>query len=303
MFSLEFIENTLSLIIRLSLPLVLVALSSTLSELSGIISLGTEGFMLIGAFLGAFGSYITGNAVLGMVIGVVGTSIFGFIFSVLCVKYKANQTVCGVGLNLFALGLTSFLTFLVWNQEGSSVRVEQVPMINIPILNKIPILNILFKNRSLIFYLTLIICIIIYYVVNKTKYGLRLKGISEKPLAVRSVGVDTYKYRYVCLIISGALAGLGGVYLSISANSLFVNNITAGRGFLGVAANIFGGWSVLGSIFASFIFGIAQAIRFLVGGFSVPDQIVQIIPYAVTLIALIIFGNKKSAPKGLGDMS
>ncbi len=297
-FSIE----TLLMIIRLSIPLIMVALSSTLSELCGIISLGTEGLMLIGAFGAVVGSYISGNPYIGLLSGITFGILFSILFSILCIKFKANQTVCGVGLNLFSYGFTSVGTYIIWQQEGISAKVEQLPLISIPFFKDIPLIGVLFEKQSPVFYIVIIIIFLIYYVIKYTKIGLRLKAISDYPLAVRSVGVNVTKYRYVSMAIAGGLAGLGGSYLSIVQNNVFVNGMTAGRGFLGVAANIFGGWTILGSVNSSFIFAFAQAIRFNLIGFRIPDQFIQMIPYIITIIALVIFGNRKTAPKALGKI-
>ncbi|WP_312645566.1 ABC transporter permease [Hydrogenoanaerobacterium sp.] len=295
-----FSMNTLLLILRLAVPIILVALSSTISELGGIISLGTEGMMLIGAFGAVAGSYFTNSGWLGMLIGAASSAAIALFYGLLCVRFKANQTVCGVGLNLFGLGATAVGTFLIWGQEGISAQVTQLPNITIPLLSDIPVLGKLFKNQSPILYLTFALAGIAWYIIRYTKTGLRLRAVSAHPIAVRSVGVNVEKYRYAALAISGALAGIGGGFLSIVQNNVFVNNMTAGRGFLGVAANIFGGWSPIGSLGSSFIFAAAQSVRFNMLEAQIPDQFVQMLPYAITIIALILFGKRVKSPKALG---
>lgn len=295
-----FSVDTLLMIIRLAIPLILVAFSSTLSELAGIISLGTEGLMLVGAFGAVVGVYFSSIPVVGLFSGMFFGAVFAMLFAILCIRFKANQTVCGVGLNLFAQGFTAVGTYIIWGQEGISAKVGQLNLVNIPILKDIPFLRIFFRNQSPVLYITIIICFLGWYILKYTKTGLRLKAISDDPLAVKSVGINTKKYKYLSMIIVGALAGLGGSYLSIVQNNVFVNNMVAGRGFLGVAANIFGGWTPLGSVGSSFIFAIAQAVRFNMVGLKIPDQFVQMMPYIITILALVFFGNRKQAPKALG---
>lgn len=297
-----FSADTFLMIIRLAIPLILVSLSSTLSELSGIISLGTEGLMLMGAFGAVVGTYFTESPILGIIFGMILTAIFALIFAILCIKFKANQTVCGVGLNLFSQGFTAFGTFIIWGQEGISAKVTQLNLISIPFLKNIPGIGILFKNQSPVLYITAIFAGLIWYVLKYTKTGLRLKAISDDPIAANSVGINTKKYKYVSMLLVGCLAGLGGSYLSIVQNNVFVNNMVAGRGFLGVAANIFGGWTPLGSVGSSFIFAIAQAIRFNLVGLKIPDQFIQMVPYLITILALIFLGNRKQSPKALGKV-
>lgn len=290
------------MVIRLAIPLIMVALSSTLSELVGIISLGTEGLMLIGAFGAVVGTYYTSNPIFGMLFAIIFSVGLALFFGILCIKFKANQTVCGVGLNLFSQGFTAVGTYIIWSQEGISSKVKQLSLISVPFLKNIPIIGVLFNNQSPIFYLVIIISILMWYIIKYTKTGLRLKAISDYPLAARSVGINVNKYRYISMAIAGGLAGIGGAYLSIVQNNVFVNNMTAGRGFLGVAANIFGGWSIIGSIASSFIFAIAQAFRFNLLGLNIPDQFVQMIPYIITILALVLFGNRATSPKALGKM-
>jgi simple sugar transport system permease protein len=295
------IDNLL-LILRLATPLMLVSLSSTISERAGIISLGTEGLMLMGAFGAVFGSHLSGSGGIGILSGMAFGAAAAGMFAVLCIRYKSNQTVCGVGLNLFAAGFTAVLTSIVWQREGASLQVQQLSTVTVPVLNKIPGLGRLFTNQSPIIYITILLVILAWYVMKYTRIGLRFNAISMHPVAARSVGVPVLKYQYIALLVSGALAGLGGGYLSIVQNSFFVKNMTAGRGFLGVAANIFGGWTPHGSAGASFIFAFAQSVRFNMLGMNVPDQFVQMLPFAITLIALILFGKRSKAPDALGKI-
>ena len=295
------IDNML-LIFRLATPLMLVSLSSTISERAGVISLGTEGLMLMGAFGAVFGSHISGSGLVGILSGMIFGAASAGIFALLCIYYKSNQTVCGVGLNLFSTGFTAVATYIIWQREGASGQVQQLALVTVPLLNRIPGLGRFFTNQSPVIYVTIIIVILAWYVMKYTKVGLRFTAISMHPVAARSVGVPVLKYQYTALLISGALAGLGGGFLSIVQNSIFVKGMTAGRGFLGVAANIFGGWTPLGSAGASFVFAFAQSVRFNMLGTNVPDQFVQMLPYAITIIALILFGKRSKAPDALGKI-
>jgi len=301
LFNLFSIDNAL-LILRLATPLILVSLSSTISERAGVVSLGTEGLMLMGAFGAVFGSWMSGNGVVGIISGMLFGSAAAGIFAILCIRYKSNQTVCGVGLNLFSTGFTAVATYIIWQKEGASSQVRQLGTVTIPLLNRIPGLGRFFTNQSPVIYITILLVVLAWYVMKYTKIGLRFCAISMHPVAARSVGVPVLKYQYAALLISGALAGLGGGFLSIVQNSIFVKNMTAGRGFLGVAANIFGGWTPLGSAGASFIFAFAQSVRFNMLGTNVPDQFVQMLPYAITIIALILFGKRSKAPDALGKI-
>ena len=210
--------------------------------------------MLIGSFAGAVGSYFTGSALAGTVISVVLGAVMGWIYGLFCLKWKAQQSVVGVGVNLFASGITAVMLKAIWNTEGMSGSVPSISNITVPGLCKVPVLGAFFSEQSPYLYLTLLITLGVWVVFYKTKYGLRYRAIGDQPFAVQTAGVDVNRYRYVAMMTAGAIAGLGGSYLSISQNNLFVIDMVAGRGFMGLAANIFGGWQPLGSLGAGMVF-------------------------------------------------
>ncbi|MFL8906263.1 ABC transporter permease [Helcococcus kunzii] len=305
MENIDFILELLYLSVNLAIPLILGALCGTIAERSGVILLGVEGLMLFGSFFGVLGVHITGIPWLGVLLALVVGAIAGLIYAIFALKFRAQQSVVGVGINLLGSGLTAVLLKIVWNKEGMSSTVKPVPNITIPLLNKIPIIGRLFDNQSPFIYITIIIVLLTWFVMYKTKYGLRVRAIGENPYAAQTSGISVNKYRYVALIISGAIAGLAGAYLSISQNNLFVTDMVAGRGFMGLAANIFGGWNPLGSVAASFIFSIAQAVRFKFIDYQIPTHLISMLPYVTTLIVLTIVGIKSkssSAPAGLGKL-
>lgn len=297
----EQIVNILSITLQIFIPIALAAIAGAISERSGVINLGLEGMMLIGAFAGAYGSYKTGNPFLGVLIAVFLCSLMGLLHGFFCIKLKAHQSVIGVGINIFSSGLTAVLLKLIWSNEGMSPIVNTLPNVTIPVLDKIPILRSFFTNQSIFLYVTIFIAILAYIIIYKTKYGLRLRAIGDNPQAAQTAGINIHLYRYVAVIISGIIAGLGGSYLSISLNNLFVKDMVAGRGFMGLAANIFGGWHPIGSLIASFIFSIAQAFRFSLTSLNIPNQFVEMIPYVVTLIVLVVAKRKSKAPEALGE--
>ena len=242
------INNFLALTLQLSVPIILGALCGTIAERGGVVMLGVEGMMLIGSFAGAVGSYFTGSALAGAVISVVLGAVMGWIYGLFCLKWKAQQSVVGVGVNLFASGITAVMLKAIWNTEGMSGSVPSISNITVPGLCKVPVLGAFFSEQSPYLYLTLLITLGVWVVFYKTKYGLRYRAIGDQPFAVQTAGVDVNRYRYVAMMTAGAIAGLGGSYLSISQNNLFVIDMVAGRGFMGLAANIFGGWQPLGSL-------------------------------------------------------
>lgn len=298
----EMFHNFIGLTFQLSVPIVLGALSGTIAERGGVILLGVEGIMLVGAFAGVLGSFLTGSALLGFLFSVVIGGLLGLLYALFCLKWKAHQSVVGVGVNLFASGITAVLLKVLWQKEGMSESVTSMSSITVPLLNKIPLVGGLFQKQSPYLYLMFLIVASVWLVFYKTKVGLRYRAIGDQPFAVQTAGINVNKYRYIGMMTAGALAGIAGSYLSISQNNLFVVDMTAGRGFMGLAANIFGGWTPLGSLLAGLVFAVAQAARFYLTNASIPSQFPQMLPYVSTLIILLFVGRKVKGPEALGKL-
>lgn len=297
LFSFDMLLTTL----RLAIPIGLAAIGGTICEHSGIINLGIEGMMLFGAFAGVLGTHLTGSPWLGVLTAVLVGGLTGLLHAVLCIRFRTNQSVSGVGINILAAGLTIVLARAVWKTDGISGTVEQLPSVTLPGFDRIPVIGRLFFNQSPYLYLTLFIVAVCWFIMYKTKIGLRLRSIGDHPQASATVGINVKQYRYVAVVCCGMLCGLGGAYLSIVQNNLFVNNMVAGRGFMALAANIFGGWNPLGSFLASLVFAFAQAIRINLS-LEIPDQFLQMLPYVLTLLVLIGVGRRTKGPEALGDM-
>ena len=298
----DMINNFIGLTLQLSVPIILGALCGTIAERGGIILLGVEGIMLIGAFAGAAGSYAAGSAMAGVLLSVVLGGMIGWFYALFCLKWKAHQSVVGVGINLFASGITAVMLKAIWQTEGMSESVPSISNLTIPGLSGIPVIGALFKDQSPYLYAMVLIVAAVWIVFYKTKFGLRYRAIGDQPYAVQTAGVQVNRYRYIAMIAAGSIAGLAGSYLSISQNNLFVADMTAGRGFMGLAANIFGGWQPLGSMGAGMIFAVAQAARFYLTDASVPSQFVQMLPYGVTLLVLLFVGKRVKGPEALGKL-
>ncbi|MDF2472953.1 MAG: inner-rane translocator [Anaerocolumna sp.] len=290
------------LTLRLAIPIILAAIGETFCERSGVMNLGIEGMMLIGALSGVLGSFFSGEPWVGVVFAIIVGAGIGFIYALLCVRYKADQVVCGIGLNMLSLGFTTAMVHAVWNRDGMSGTVAQVENVSIPILKNIPLLGRLFEKQSPFLYLTLIIVAASWYFMYKTKIGLRLRAIGDHPQAAESVGINVTRYRYASVILCGILASIAGAYLSIVQNNLFVQNMVAGRGFMAIAANIFGGWNPVGSFLASLVFAFAQALRLNLADLNIPDQFIQMLPYGLTLIVLVGVAKKAKGPEALGKI-
>ena len=208
----EMLNNFIGLTLQLSVPIVLGALCGTIAERGGIILLGVEGIMLVGAFAGVLGSYATGWALAGVVLSLVLGGLIGWFYALFCLKWKAHQSVVGVGINLFASGITAVMLKAVWQTEGMSESVASIPNLTIPGLSGIPILGALFKEQSPYLYAMFLIVAGVWVVFYKTKFGLRYRAMGDQPYAVQTAGVPVNRYRYTAMILAGSIAGLAGSY-------------------------------------------------------------------------------------------
>lgn len=273
--------------LRQAAPIMITALGGMFSEVTGVVNIGLEGMMLMGAFTAAVGSYYTGSPIVGILAGMLAGGLMALIHGILSIKYKGNQTVSGVAINLFASGFTIFMLRVLFNQSGNSPAVEKAPQI---------------MGMSLIVFIIYAISAWTIWFLYKTKTGLRMRAVGEHPLAADTVGIDVYKIRYFGVIMSGVLAGLGGAYLSIGALNQFTKEMSAGRGFIALAALVFGKWKPKGVIAASLLFGFADALQVIIQQYvkSIPPQFIQMIPYVLTILALAGVVGKAVAPKASG---
>lgn len=293
--------NMLLVTLRMAIPLILASIGSVICERSGIINLGIEGMMLAGALGAVIGTSIFQSPWMGTLAAILMGGVFGLIHAVLCIRYHTNQAVSGVGINIFASGLTIVLCKAIWDKEGLSGEVAQIPTVTVPLLHKIPVIGPLFEEQSPYLYITILIVAISWYVMYRTKVGLRLRTIGDHPKAESTAGVDVTKYRYVAVIVCGMLCGLSGSFLSIVQNNLFVKEMVAGRGYIALAATIFGGWNPLGSFWASMLFAFSQALRITLD-LNIPEQFLQMLPYLLTMFVLILAGGKAKGPQASGDI-
>ena len=287
--------------VRNATPLVFAAMGGMFSERSGVVNIALEGLMLISAFAGVAGAYMSGSAWVGLGFALAAGLLFALIHALMCVTFEADQIISGTAINLLALGGTGFLMVIVFGQGGTSPRVEQFGAVGIPLLADIPIIGQAFFNQSLLVYLMYLLIPVTFFVVFRTPFGLRLRATGEVPEAVDTAGVSVYRMRYYGVALSGLLAALGGAYLSMGLLSAFTENMTGGRGFIALAALIFGRWNPLGAAGAALLFGFAQAITFRAGGQEIiPIEFLQMLPYILTIVVLAGFGGRAIAPAAIG---
>ena len=283
--------------IRLATPIIYAGLGGMFSERVGIVNIGLEGTMLTSAFAGVVASHYTGNPWIGVLVSVLTGGLVSLILAVLTIKYAGDQIVSGTGINILALGFTSYMTQIIWGNRGASDGVQGISDIAIPIVKDIPVIGPIFGTHSPLVYLMPLVVYASYYVLFKTPFGLRIRAVGEHPVAAETAGVDVIKIKYTGVIISGMLAGLGGAFLSLSHLNLFTRGMTGGRGFIAMAAMIFGKWMPFGILASGLLFGFADALQIRLQSLGIlPPQIILMIPYLLTIAILAGVVGKAVAP-------
>ena len=287
--------------IRVSTPLVLAALGGLFSERSGVINIALEGKMLAGAFTAAAVTYTvdkrlgmgTASPWIGLLAGMVAGLFIAAIYAVSCIRFKADQVVSGAAINILMLGVPGFLSGALFLSSGSTPQ--------------IPKDNLLPQSPWFVAVVILILVAVIWYVLYKTPFGLRLRSVGENPEAADAAGVSVSRIRYSGVLLAGILAGLGGAYLSIGQSSLFTRNMTAGRGFIALAALIFGKWRPVPTLLACLLFGFTEAGSILMQGVAklpsgedIPVQFIHMVPYVLTIVVLAGFIGSSRPPRALG---
>jgi ABC-type uncharacterized transport system permease subunit len=286
--------------IRNATPLVFAALGGMFSERSGVVNIALEGLMLISAFAGVVGASLTGSAWLGLGFALAAGLLFALLHALMCVTFEADQIISGTAINLLALGGTGFLMVEVFGSGGTSPRISGFGTLAIPLLSEVPVIGPALFDQSLLVYLMYLLVPVTLFVVFRTPFGLRLRATGEVPEAVDTAGVSVYRMRYLGVGLSGLLAALGGAYLSMALLSAFTEGMTNGRGFIALAALIFGRWNPVGAASAALLFGFAQAVTFRVSQGAVPQEFLQMLPYILTIIVLAGFGGRAVAPAAIG---
>ncbi|KLU60142.1 ribose transport system permease protein RbsC [Peptococcaceae bacterium CEB3] len=287
--------------LAMATPLALPALGGTFSERSGVTNIAMEGIMLIGAFFGVYFAYLTNNAWLGLVGALVAGALISLIFAWITVSIGANQVVVGMGINIFAAGLTTFMLNTIFGYGGTPPSIPHLPNLNIPGLSRIPFVGPALGQQNVVVYIMLLLVLAGHYFLFHTNLGLRLRAVGENPQAADTAGLNVWNLRYLGVIIGGILSSLGGVYLSLGLLNSFEPNMSSGRGYIALAAMIFGKWTPLGSLGAALLFGFATALSiYLKGTPHVSTNIVQMLPYALTILALTGLVGRSTMPAADG---
>jgi ABC-type uncharacterized transport system permease subunit len=284
--------------LRTATPIVLAALAGVMCERSGVINIALEGIMLVGAYVGYAIGIITGSTLIGLGGAMLAGMLIAALHALLCIRYKTDQVISGVVINIFALGMTGYF----YRQFDVNADVTTLGEIGIPILQSIPVIGPIFFQQRVLTYVMMIAVIVLQIALFKTIWGLRTRSVGEHPRAADTVGIKVNRMRYMNVILSGILAGMGGAYLVLDSVGRFTPNMTGGRGFIGLAAMIFGGWTPIGAFLASLLFTIPDAIviKLQIIGVQIPSQIISLLPYVLTIVVLAILGRRSSAPAALG---
>lgn len=284
-------------------PLLFAALGSCFSERSGVINIGIEGMMTIGAFTGAVVAYFTGNGWIGFFCGGLAGAAFGVVHAIACVSFGADQTIAGTAINFLAPGLAVFLCKAMFDNSSDSPALDTAA--------KLPkMFNGVFKSGSFLYnvlctysvaYLCFVLAILVGFVFYKTKFGMRLRAVGEHPQACETLGINVFRTRYICVILSGFLAGLGGAFVTLATVSQFRPSVIVGQGFIAIAAVIFGKFDPVGSMKACLLFGFCNGVKALLGGSNVVSpNLISMIPYVVTILALVLFVGQSRVPAANG---
>lgn len=286
--------------VRMSVPMILASTGAVFSVRVGMMALGIEGMMIAGAFFGVLGSFLTGSPWIGVAFGIVFGILFSLIHAILGIQYKVNQTLSGMSVNLLGAAVAPLLLQLIWKAKGITPKVAGFSTLDINWLNKIPFIGSILAGQNILFYITLVIVIVSWVFMFKTPQGLRMRMVGENPVAASTVGIKVRFYKYIGVMLSGALSGLGGAYLSLAQLDMYVDGMTAGRGYIAMVIATLGKNSPIGALFGSLFFGFFDSLQTIFQGGKIPTQLVMTLPYILTML-VVVFGLRSARnPAGIG---
>jgi general nucleoside transport system permease protein len=287
--------------LRYATPLIFGAMGGILSERSGVINIGLEGMMLIGAFFGIFGSDLLGSWFLGVVVGVAAGALIGLVHAFVSIQLRADQVVSGTGINFLAIGITGYIFIYHYGDQGTPSDISRAPNVTLPLVEDIPFIGEAIGQMNVLTWAALLLVPILSVYLFRTRGGLRLRSVGEKPRAADSLGLPVLRTRYLAVTASGALAALGGVFLSIGLLGSFNEQMTAGRGFIALAAVIFGSWRPFGALAGACLFGFSTALAQRLPAFSESTAVLfQALPYVLTLVVVAGVIGRSRPPAAIG---
>lgn len=283
-------------------PIIFVALGEMIAERSGVLNLGLEGMMIIGAFAGFYFCMISNSILFGFLMAILITGLFSLIHGFIVLTLKANQVVSGLSLTFLGLGCASFLGRNFINQNSLYIR-----DFSIPLFSKLPVIGQIFFNQNFIVYLSFVLVPVLWFFLYRTKHGLNLQICGESPITADTAGINVQLTRYISVFFGGVMAGIGGAFLTLADGSGWIDGITSGRGWIAVSIVIFGGWNPVKIMLGGYLFGSLTALQFRLQayGITIPSTLLEMLPYVFTIIVLSItsirgLNQKLGAPKALG---
>lgn len=299
MDNIMFIVALITATLRMATPLIFAGLGGVFCERAGVVNVGLDGMMTIGAFFAVWVTFITGSPAIGILGAVIAGALMAALHAFLSIHLRADQVISGTAINIFSAALAAFLIQVLFETGGQTPTVKTLSFISLDI----PILGEFINGLNWFVVLAIVLVIVSSYVLFKTPFGLRIRSVGEHPKAADTLGINVYLTRYICVILSGALAGLGGAALSIGTVGIYRDGMVSGRGFIAIAAMIFGNWKPKGTMFACLLFGFAEAFQIKAQGFSwsLPTEFYSMLPYLLTMLALAGFVGKTTAPKASGQ--
>jgi general nucleoside transport system permease protein len=287
--------------IRMSIPILFAALGECIAERSGVLNLGVEGMMIIGAFAGFMGTYLTGNIAIGLLMAMGGAAVLASLMAFLSVTIRTNQLAAGLAIWLLGVGLAALLYRLSFGVVTIAPSIQSFDPIEIPFLSQIPIAGPILFNHDPMIYLGLLLIPVTHIFLFRTNLGLKIRTVGENPKQADTLGVNVYRIRYLAIIIGGALAGLGGAYLSLVITGSFSENITGGQGWIALAVVIFGRWRPFWIVLGALIFGMVNSFQLglQATGTTIPFQFLLMLPYLLPIAILAVTYKKSVAPAAL----
>ena len=287
--------------LRFATPLAFAAIGGIINERAGVVNIGLEGMMLAGAFFGIWATAWSGSWEVGLLMAMAFGAAFALVHAFFCIHLRADQIVVGFAINFLALGLTGYLFRDIYGTQGTPSDIDRIPSVNLSFLDGIPFIGDVFGNLSLMIWLMFALLILSWVVIFRTPIGLRLRAVGEHPRAADTVGISVYGIRYVAVIVSGMLAALGGAYLSVGFTGTFNEGMSAGRGYIALAAVIFGKWNPFGAFGACLLFGFASALSIpLQREADISANLLSTLPYVLTLVALVGVIGRSVGPAAVG---
>jgi simple sugar transport system permease protein len=298
----QFLSSFLAADLRVATPILMAAMGLIYMEKSGVVNIGAEGTMLIGAFVGSFGAWLSGSPWIGLLLAGLAGMVTGLLFALIVVTVKANQIVAGIAFNTFALGLTTIANRMVFGLNTDPAKISGFSVWKIPLLSRIPLLGeALFAHMGPV-YCILLFVPLTWYIMQKTSIGLKIRAVGEHPKAADTAGINVFLVRYATIVFGSFFVGASGAYLSLGILHIFTENMVTGRGYIALAAVIFGKWNPWGILGAALLFGFGDALQIRVQamGSSIPYQFMLMLPYLLTVAALAGLVGKSTPPMASG---